>query len=450
MRIVIVGGGAAGMSAAAQALRRDPKAEVEVYEAGDHVSYGACGIPYLVAGKVREPEELVVFTPERFERERGGKVRVRHAVTEIDLKAKRVAVLPRGAREPMEVRFDKLILATGARPVKLGVPGADLRGIFRLRDLSSGIALRRFVEEWRPRLVVVVGAGFLGLEMAEAFLERGMEVTLLEREGEVMPMLDPEVSRFVRSMLESAGVKVVTGVEVRGYEGKEFVRTVYTEDGSYPADVVLEAVGIRPNTELARNAGLSLTRFGAIRVDSAQETSRPGVYAAGDCAGTKNIVTGGEFWHPLGTTANKTGRVAGDRAAGGTMRFLGVAGTQIAKIPGGEVGRTGLTLKEAREAGFKAEAADILDHSRSAYHPGGGRLLLRLVYDAETGRVLGAQAAGAEGVKARLDVVATALWARMTVGDLSRLDLAYAPPFSPVWDPLLRVAGRVARSLKGG
>jgi NADPH-dependent 2,4-dienoyl-CoA reductase/sulfur reductase-like enzyme len=443
-RIVVIGGVAAGMSAASQARRRQPEAEVIVLERGPHVSYAACGMPYNIADARRALDDLVVLTPADV-RERDIDLRLRHRAVGVDVGRQVVSAQDLQGGGSVEIGYDALVLATGAAPVHPPIPGLDRQGVFVLRELTDGEMLKRRLGEEKPGRVVIVGAGYIGLEMAEAFRDRGLEVTVVEKMDQVAPGYDPTLARLVADALEGHDVTVQTGVTVQAVEeGDDASLAVRTDRGVLPADMVLVSVGIRPRVELARSAGVALGETGAIAVDEEMRTSVPGIFAAGDCAEARHIVTGRPVWVPLGTTANKQGKVAGANAAGGAERFAGIAGTAAFKVFDLEVGRTGVTASEAAGLGMDVVTAISRQGSRAHGYPGASPLTTVLAVQAGTGRLLGAQMAGAGVVAKRIDVFATALAAGFNVDQLEELDLSYAPPFAPVYDPVL-IAASVAR-----
>lgn len=448
-RLVVIGGVAGGMSAAARAKRVNPALEVIVLERDPHVSYGACGIPYFLAGLVPDPERLIVYTPEYFRQERG--IDVRTNTEAIEIRPTERVVLARdrisGATEP--ITYDRLIIATGAVPIRPSLPGSDLKNIFVLRSLNDGLQLHRALTEDRPQRAVILGAGYIGLEMAEALVARRLQVTVIEALDHVLGPTEPEISRIVEQELAAHGVRLLLKTRAAGFEGDAHrtVREVITDSGErVAADLVLIGIGIRPNVRLAEAAGIALGPTGAIAVDERQETNVPGVFAAGDCCEVKHLVTGRPAWIPLGPAANKQGRVAGDNAAGRHATFAGVVGTAVVKVFDLEVARTGLSLQEALAAGFKAKRVVVTAASRAGYYPGAQPITVVLIFDEAMHRLLGAQMAGREGVAKRIDVFATALHARMTLPEMSQLDLSYAPPFAPVWDPILVAINAALRS----
>jgi NADPH-dependent 2,4-dienoyl-CoA reductase/sulfur reductase-like enzyme len=433
MALVVVGGVAAGLSAAARARRVDPSLEIVVLERGRAVSYAACGLPYLVEGRVREARQLVVHTPEYFRKERNIDVRTGARVVSIQ-HPRREVTLETGER----VRYDRLILATGARCDISRIEGSGLPNVFTLHTLEDAERMRGFLRERKPKRAVVIGAGYIGLEAADALRRNGLQVTVLERSPNALKRDDPALTEAVRRQLERHGVELACGVEVRAIAA----------DGvaGVACDMVVAAGGFKPNVEQAAEAGVELGRSGAIRTDDRMETSLRGVFAAGDCAETMHTVTGRPVWIPLGTTANKTGRVAGANAAGGRERFNGVAGTTILGIFGMGFATTGLSMAQARAEGFSPVAARIEAGVRPGYY-GGGKTTVELVADRATRRLLGGSAIGEDGAAGRINVIATALEARMCVDQFEQLDLAYSPPFATVWDPLLIAAQQLMKEL---
>ncbi len=451
-RVIVVGGDAAGMSAASQVRRANPDLEVVVFERGPYASYGACGIPYLISGQVAGADSLLALRADDFAR-RGLDVRLRHAVTAVRPGARLVEYVDSGG-QPRSLRYDYLVLATGSEPVVPEWAAAPRRNVFALRGLPEAVALRELLDEPRVRRAAVVGGGFLGLEMAAALLERGLEVTLIERSQRLLGGLDAAFLQPVLAALESRGLRLLVGQQVRGLEEDGHAAAgVRLADQTIPAHVIVVATGARPAAALAAAAGVALGATGGIAVSDRMRTSAPGVFAAGDCVEVAHVVTGARVWSPLALTANRTGRIAGDNAAADSLgrlspqRFRGTAGTMIAKVLDFAVARTGLTLDEARAAGFAAVEFARAGRTRAAYYPGGQSLHTRIVVDRQTQRLLGAQMLGVEGVAGRIDLFAAALCRRLTVQEVYDLDLAYAPPFGPVYDPVLEICGRAAVEL---
>ncbi|MEA2192864.1 MAG: hypothetical protein QOI73_2985, partial [Solirubrobacteraceae bacterium] len=444
-RLIVVGGVAAGMSAAARAKRLEPDLDVTVYERSGHCSYTACGLPYHVSGVIADHRALVMRTPDEFARD-GIAVRVRHEVTAIDARARTLSVRELdGGRERSE-SWDALVLAMGARPAGTDLPGAQLPGTFTLRTIEDARAIRAWIDEHGARRAVVVGGGYIGLEMAEALRARDLETTVVEREPRLLTLVDADVAQTIAAELERQGIDVRCGARVEEIAGDARVRRVVADGEPIAADIVVIGIGVRPDSGLAAAAGIALGPHRAIAVDARMRTSADGVWAAGDCCETRHLLHDGPAWIPLGTTANKQGRVAGTNVAGGDETFGGVLGTAVVKVCDLEVGRTGLGEQEAADAGLDVVGASITHLSRARYYPGHEPLQVKLVAERGTGRLLGGQLVGREGVAKRVDVVAGALHAGATADELSRYDLSYAPPFAPVWDPVLLAAREAAKA----
>lgn len=441
-RLVVVGGVAAGMSAASQAKRRQPDLEVVVFEQGRWVSYGACGMPYNIQDPQRAIDDLVVITPERFRSQRHIDVRINHRVEQIDLAGSRVRVQgPHGASWE---GFDRLVLATGCRARLPGVAGERLPGVFALHTLDDAARIKEYLRRDDLRRAVIVGGGHIGLEMADVLTARGLAVTLLKRSPHLPPGYPDDISNLLRAELNNYGVEVRSGISLLGIEGDDRVRQVHTDQGRLPADLVLLAVGVEPNVELARAAGIRLGDSGAIAVAAGMATSAEGVWAAGDCAEAYHRQLRRGLFLPRGTTANKQGRIAGANASGADESFSGVLGTSVTKVFGLAVGHTGLLENQVAELGLQPAAVAIKASTRAHAYPEARQISVRLVFDPSSGKLLGGQIIGGEAVAKRLDVLAAAIQADWTIDDLAGLDASYAPPFAPVWDPLL-VAANVAR-----
>jgi len=441
-QLVIVGGVAAGLAAAMEARRASADLHVTVLERTADISYGACGLPYVIAGLIPTLERLVLHTPEYFRERHGIEIRTGSEALEI-LPAKSVLRVAENGEE-REVGYGALVIATGAAAVCPPLPGRELEGVFVLRHLRDGRRMIRFIEETRPRTAVVVGAGYIGLEMAEAFTARGLRTTIVEASDKLMSALGGRARDQLADELRANGVEVLFGERAVGFEGASGrVARVLTEAGrALEADIVSIGVGVRPEVELARAAGLEVGESGAIWTDERQRTSAAGVYAAGDCCEVLQRVSGRRVWNPLGQPAVRQGWVAGANAARGDSseaRYAGVVGTNVCKVFRLEAARTGLSLDEARDAGFDATETETETPSRAGYYPGATTIKTRLVTD-RAGRLLGAQMVGREGVAQRIDVYAAALHASLRADDIERFDLAYAPPFAPTVDPIIRAA----------
>lgn len=448
MHLIIVGGVAAGTKAAARARRINRDIDITLYQDEAEVSYTGCGQPYYLGGVISDRESLIVRRAADFA-ETGIVVRLRHRVTELDPAGHGVRVrdLERGVDQT--VPYDRLILATGARAIIPAVPGTDLDGVVSLRTMAELDGFRSALSRLRPRRAVIVGGGYIGLEVAEALRTLGLSVIILERLERLFPKLDAELSQRIQDGLTDRGVDIVLGdglARIDGDAGR--AAGVATASGRIiPADLVVLAIGIRPNVELAVAAGIGLGPTGAIAVNSRMETRVPDVFAAGDCVETRHRVARAPVWGPLGDIANLQGRVAGENAAGGDAEFPGILGTAIFKTFDLKVGLTGLSETEAREAGFAPVSALVHAQDKARYYPGALDLHLKLVADAGDGRLLGAQCLGTGAVDKMIDIAATALLGNLCCRDLEYADLAYAPPFSPVLSPIIIAANQLRKRL---
>jgi len=438
-RLVIIGGDAGGMAAVSQVRKTRPDMEIVAFERGHYTSYSACGIPYLVGGEVGTLDELVARTPQEFRDRFRVDVRMRHEVIAIDLDARELEVRALEQDRTLRLGFDQALVATGGMPVRPELPGIDsehVRGVQTLDDAKELLSLATRDDLHR---VVVVGGGYIGLEMAEAFVNRGLHVTLVEAGDQVMRSLDPDMAALVVAAMREFGIDVLLGRAAAGFESGR----VLTDEGDLEADLVVLGIGVAPNSALAQQSGLDVGVQDAVRVSRRQQTSADGVWAAGDCCESIHRVSGRPVHIALGTVANKQSRVAGINIGGGYATFGGVVGTAITRICHTEIARTGLSEREAADAGFVFRSTVIEGSTRARYLPGRKRTTVKLVTEERTGRLLGGQIVGEEGAAKRIDVLATAVTAGMNVTEMIDLDLGYAPPFSPVWDPVL-VAARVA------
>lgn len=445
MRFVVVGGDAAGMSAASKAKRNYPDMEVVVLEASTDVSYSACGMPYNVADADRDMDDLIVRKAEVFRSKQGLDLHLDHTVTAIDRGAKKV--LGTTAGRAFEVSYDKLLIATGARPRKLDVPGGDLPGVMCLKSLQDGRNIKNYLASRAAKRVLIVGMGYIGLEMAEAFHERGMQVDMIEVLPRLLPYIPQEMADVVSNELASKGVGVRLGARLQALESSSAGMRANLDGEVITADMVLACVGIVPNSEIAADAGLELGPQRAIAVDKFLRTSDPDIFAAGDCGDAFHVVSGNRVWVPLALRANRAGWAVADNLRGDTVELPGIAGTAVFKVLDLEVASTGLSMDQARKAGFDPVENMIESRSRAHAHPGNQTVYVNLTADRKTGRLLGGSMVGKEGVAHRIDAVAVALHAGMTVAELFQCDLAYAPPFSPVWDPLLTAANQLLKKL---
>ena len=432
-RLVVIGGVAGGATAAARARRIDEQADITLIERGPYVSYANCGLPYFISRDIEKRSKLLLQTPEGFDARYGVKAQVNTEALEIDRAQKRVRV--RGPQGDSWLEYDKLILAQGGNPIMPPLPGHDARHVFKLWTVPDMDRLHGFIDELKPKTAVVVGGGFIGLEMAEAFQKRGLATTVVELLPTVMAVMDREFGVQIALELAHGGVSVLTGVGVKAVHGEE--KTVELSDGRrVPADLVLFSVGVRPELTLAKSAGLEIGPSGGLLVDKHLRTSDASIYAAGDMVEVEHKVSGRRVRVPLAGPANRQGRIAASNALGLEASYGGALGTSVVKIFEATAAMAGLSERAAREAGFDVGVAVIHKDHHASYYPGGRELSLKLVYDRKNARLLGGQAFGHAGVEKRIDVLATALHGKMTLHDLAELDLAYAPPYSSANDPL--------------
>ena len=470
-RLIVIGGVAAGMSAASSYKRIKPEAEAVVLEKDYFISYGACSLPYYISDDVKDFNQLISLTPKVATEERGIRVLIRHEVLGINTDAHKVHGKNLEKNEEIEFVYDKLVIATGGLPIKPPLPGIGLQHVYTIRTLLDGIEIKKYIDEWgsfnvcvgspeclyinqfgvgkRQMKAIIVGGGYIGMEMCESLHKRGLDVTVIEKMDRVLGNMDTSITGIVEEKIAAMGIKLLKGTSVEGFAGENGVVTrVLTDKGEFDADIVLLVIGARPNTQLAKDTGIELGVNGAIRVDEYLRTNMTDIYAAGDCAEAMHMVTGKKVYIPLGTTANKEGRIAGENAAGMKNVFDGIVGTAVTKVFDLEVSRTGLSPLEAEREGYSFFISTIKGRSRSSAYPSGKPITVSFVVDRSSGRLLGAQMVGEEGAAHRIDVLAACLYGKMTVEDVARLDLGYAPPFATVWDPILIAANVALKKLK--
>ncbi len=450
MKLVIVGGVAAGASAAAKARRCNEDAEIIMFEKGPHISYATCGLPYYLSGVIRKREHLLVTSPRFFKQRFNVEVRTHHEVQRVDPSAREVLVRNLVTGTAIKEPYDRLVLATGARAIVPPVPGVDLPFVFALKTLEDADRIYAHLESTRPENAVVVGGGLIGMEAIENLAGKGMQVALVEFMPQVLAFLDREMAEVVQQHLQNKGVKIFLSEKAAIIEKRAGRGWLVTDKGrELPADVVIMSVGIRPNTELAKDAGLRIGPSGGIVVNECMQTSDPYIFAAGDCAESINLVTGKPTLNPMGSAANKQGRAAGANAMGRCIAVKGFTGTVILKIFDLAVAKTGLSEGEAVSEGFSPLVTYVLSEDHAGYYPEAKELRIKSVADQATRRLLGAQVIGEKGVDKRIDVIATAIYNRMALDDLLQLDLAYAPPYSAARDPVI-VAGAIGQNFYVG
>lgn len=450
MKVVIVGGVAAGATAAARLRRLDEQAEILIFERSGYISYANCGLPYYIGDVITDPEALTLQSPEQFFARFRVQVRVRHEVTALHPERKTVSVTDLATGRTFEESYDKLILAPGARPTQPRLPGVGLERVFTLRTVEDTFRIKEFIQKNKPRSAVLAGGGFIGLELAENLRELGMEVTIVQRPKQLMNPFDADMAALIHAEMRRHGVQLALGSTVEGFaptnRGVEVLRK---DEPSLQADMVVLAIGVTPDTALAKSAGLALGIKDSILVNDRMETSVPDIYAAGDAVQVRHAVTGQDALISLAGPANKQGRIIADNICGMDSRYTGSQGSSVVKVFSMTAAATGVNEKNARNAGFDPEAVILSPMSHAGYYPGGRLMTMKLVYDKPTLRVLGAQIVGYEGVDKRIDVLATAIHAGMTAPQLKELDLAYAPPYSSAKDPV-NMAGFMAEDLDQG
>ncbi len=445
MKAVIIGGVAAGMSAASKLKRLMPHAEVTVYERGSFLSYGACGLPYFIGGVNSDPGLMIARSREDFEKQ-GIKTFLRHEAIGLDPAARVVRVSDLDSGRTLEDRYDRLMIAVGCDSAVPPVPGADLPGVFYIKSMEDSLLFEKIVSLPGVRSAVIIGGGYIGVEMAEAMLERGLDLTVVEGGERLLSPFEPEFSLLAAQELEGRGVKLRLNEKVTSVEERAQERVVRTTGSAYTADVVIMCAGVVPSTGFLRDCGIRLARNGAVTVDREMRTSLEDVYAAGDCAVVYNRITQEDFFLPLGTVANKCGRIAGGNMAGRHDKFVGALGTAAIKVCDLEMARTGMSEQDAKRTGIDYSISMVSVFNHPAYYPGRQKLMIKLIYEKGTKRLLGANAAGGMGSGAvlRTDMFAVAIHAGLSADEFGMIDLAYAPPFSGVWDAV-HIAANAAK-----
>ena len=450
MKVVIVGGVAAGATAAARLRRLDEQAEILIFERSGYISYANCGLPYYIGDVITDPEALTLQTPEQFFARFRVQVRVRHEVTALHPERKTVSVTDLATGRTFEESYDKLILAPGARPTQPRLPGVGLERVFTLRTVEDTFRIKEFIQKNKPRSAVLAGGGFIGLELAENLRELGMEVAIVQRPKQLMNPFDADMAALIHAEMRRHGVQLALGSTVEGFAStNRGVEVLRKDEPSLQADMVVLAIGVTPDTALAKSAGLALGIKDSILVNDRMETSVPDIYAAGDAVQVRHAVTGQDALISLAGPANKQGRIIADNICGMNSRYTGSQGSSVVKVFSMTAAATGVNEKNARNAGFDPAAVILSPMSHAGYYPGGRLMTMKLVYDKPTLRVLGAQIVGYEGVDKRIDVLATAIHAGMTAPQLKELDLTYAPPYSSAKDPV-NMAGFMAEDLDQG
>ncbi len=450
MKVVIIGGVAGGATAAARIRRLDEQAEIVVFERSGFVSYANCGLPYYVGGIIEDPEELTLQTPESFLARFRVDMRVRHEVTAIHPERKTVTVRNLESGVEFEESYDKLLLAPGAKPTQPKLPGVGLRKLFTLRTVEDTLRIREFVEREVPKSVILCGGGFISLELAENLRELGMDVTIVQRPRQLLNPLDEDMAAFLHAEMREKGVRLLLGHSVEGFsEENGGVNVLLKDEEPLHADIVVMAIGVTPDTRLAKDAGLELGLKDSIVVNDRMETSTPDIYAVGDAVQVKQYITGENAVISLAGPANKQGRIAADNICGGDSRYLGAQGSSVLKLFGLTAAATGINERTAKKAGIDCDKVILSPLNHAGYYPGGTVMTVKVVFEKKTYRLLGAQIVGCDGVDKRIDVLATAMHAGLTALQLKDLDLAYAPPYSSAKDPV-NMAGFMIENLAKG
>jgi len=449
MRLIIIGGVAAGTKAAAKAHRTNPDLEIILYQDEAEVSYSACGLPYILSGIIPNRDEIVIRKPEEFKRD-GINVETQHYVESIDYKSMQLTVKDLKTDTRKTISYDRLILATGARAIVPPVKGVNLQGVVTLRSIEELDRLKYTIDSTKPKKVIIIGAGYIGLELSEAFHELGIATTLVEKLDRILPRFDPEMAQLVHDHLIENNVEIILNdglVNINGINGRAC--SIEIESGRLvEADLIVLAIGIKPNIELAKKGGITIGETGAIKVNTKMETNLEHIYAAGDCCETIDRVSGEITWVPLGDIANLQGRVAGDNAAGGNAHFPGTLGTSIFKTFDLNVAITGLSETAAKKLGFTPKSVTVKKNDKARYYPGGKEVIVKLIADKKNGQLLGGQVIGQGASDKMIDIAATALLGALTCYDMENADLAYSPPFSPVLSPMIVAAGALSSMLK--
>jgi len=449
MKVIVLGGVAAGTKAAAKLMREDRENEVIILNKGENISYAGCGLPYFVGNVIPEKEQLIVNTPQKFEKLTGAKVLVRTEATKVDREGKTVTAVDLVTGEEKVYQYDKLVIATGASPVIPPVEGRELQNVFTMRTPEDAIRIKDLAVNGGIKKAVVVGAGYIGLELAENLAAEGIRPFVVDMAPQILPGFDPEVSDYLERKIADAGIPVVTGVKVTALEGDGKVEKVITDKRAYKADMVIFCAGIRPNTEFLEGTGIEMFK-GTIITDSQGRTNDKDIYGAGDCAMVRNAITGKMAWSPMGSTANISGRLIAQNITGEESLYRGVLGTAVCKLPELNAGRTGLTEAQAIEEGFDTVSVIAVVDDKAHYMPGASYFIIKMIADKKTLRLLGVQAAGSGAVDKIVDMAVTAIMCKADLNDLADMDLAYAPPFSTAIHPFVHTLNILLNKLNGG
>ncbi|MDD3375453.1 MAG: FAD-dependent oxidoreductase [Candidatus Omnitrophica bacterium] len=454
-RIVIIGGVAAGPKVGSRISRICPDAEIILIEKGKFLSYAGCGLPYYISGVVKDQKELMctsigtVRDPIFFHEVKNVTVMNQTEAVQVDRENKKVIVQDLKSKQKKEISYDELVFATGASPIVPPLAGKELKNVFTLQTVEDAEEIKNILNQGKAKDVVIVGGGLIGVEITEALHQKGARVTIIERLDQVLPILDPEIAFQVSQHMESKGVKIKTGLTVTALLGKDKIESVLTDQGQISCDFLIMSIGVRPNSKLAKDCDLEIGVTGGIKVNKCMQTSDPDIFAAGDCVESVNLQTGQPCFIPLGSTANKQGRVAANNICGIKDEFLGVLGSTVCKVFDFNVGRTGLGEKQAKQAGFDVVTLLSPAPDKAHFYPDAKPIFIKMIIDKKTRRILGFQAVGLGEVDKRIDVAATAITANMTVDQIANLDLCYAPPYSPAMDNIITAANIARNKLDG-
>ena len=449
MKVLIIGGVAAGTKVAAKLKREDRSREVTILTNSKDISYAGCGLPYYVGEVIKDKSALIVNTPESFSRLTGAEVLTEMEATAVDREAKTVKARSLQDGQEKEFSYDKLVIATGASPIHPNLPGMDLKNIFYMRTPEDAFALRDAIKEIPAKRAVVVGGGFIGLEVAENLAAEGIRVSVIDMAQHTLPGFDPEIAEYVENRLADEGIMVFPETKLEGVEGAGKVEKVLTSRRAMKADLAVMSIGIRPNTAFLEGSGIELNPNRTVAVNQQMQTNDPDIYAVGDCAGVTNRITGKTVWSPMGSSANIEGRRTAKNMAGENRPYPGVLGTGVCKLPGMNVGRTGLSETQAREAGFHPISAVCVVDDKAHYYPGADSFVIKMTADAETGKFLGIQVVGPGAVDKIVDIAVTALTLKADLSQLEDMDLAYAPPFSTAIHPFSQALNILENKMSG-
>jgi len=447
-RILVIGGLAAGPSAASKAVRTNPNIDAILFEQGEHISYGMCEVPYYISGEVRK-EGLIAYTPASLKEKRGVDVRVLHRVEEIVPASRTIVVRNLKEGTTQEERYDRLIIATGSRTRSLGVQGESARNVFNVKSLEQGLQIMKYIEQEKPKRAIIIGGGYIGMEMADALRSHNLEVTMLHRYSLPMAGLERDTREKVREQLEKHDVKFIAHAKTEGFvvDKRQRVTHVVTSNGSFEADLVILSLGVVPNCEIAKKAGIRVGESWGILTDQRQQTNIDNIYAAGDCCEVKNLVTNSWMYIPLATTASKAGWTAGENAAGGKAVFRGAIRAIAVRVFELEVAQVGISVEEAKSAGFDVVTETITAWSKVGVMPASKKVTIKMIADRKSKRLLGANLHGEEGAVHRANTLAVAIQHKITIAEIQQWDLAYSPPYTPLWDPILVAANATMKKL---